>query len=122
MQIIIAHSHLNTFGGGERAVLKLLQSLSARHDVTLWAGNYEPAHTFAEFKDVPRRDISTLNEREILSLGVAAEEEDSRIYATYAEKLRSNFPSTAAVFDGMAGEEDGHRRRLLDLYVDTARG
>src|SRR3569833_1155354 len=65
-----------------------------------------------------RRDISSLNEREILSLAVAAEEEDSRIYATYAEKLRAHYPSTAAVFDGMATEEDGHRRRLLDLYVE----
>ncbi len=60
MQIIIAHSHLNTFGGGERATLELLQRLSARHDVSLWAGNYEPTRTFAEFRDVPRRDIPTL--------------------------------------------------------------
>jgi glycosyltransferase involved in cell wall biosynthesis len=60
MRIIIAHSHLNTFGGGERATLELLQRLSARHDVSLWAGNYEPVHTFAEFRVVPRRDISTL--------------------------------------------------------------
>lgn len=60
MRITIAHSHLNTFGGGERATLELLQRLSARHDVSLWAGGYEPESTFAEFKDVPRRDISTL--------------------------------------------------------------
>jgi len=65
-----------------------------------------------------RRDFSSLNEREILSLAIAAEEEDGRIYATYAEKLRSLYPSTAAIFDGMAEEEDGHRRRLLDLYVE----
>ena len=65
-----------------------------------------------------RRDFDSLSEREILSLAVAAEEEDSRIYATYAEKLRTLYPSTAAVFDGMAEEEDGHRRRLLDLYVE----
>jgi erythrin-vacuolar iron transport family protein len=65
-----------------------------------------------------RRDFASLNEREILSLAVAAEEEDGRIYAAYAEKLRAHYPSTAAVFDGMAEEEDGHRRRLLDLYVE----
>jgi len=65
-----------------------------------------------------RRDFSSLNEREILSLAVAAEEEDGRIYATYAEKLRTLYPSTAAIFDGMAEEEDRHRRRLLDLYVE----
>ncbi len=65
-----------------------------------------------------RRGFASLNEREILSLAVAAEEEDGRIYAAYAEKLRAHYPSTAAVFDGMAEEEDGHRRRLLDLYVE----
>jgi erythrin-vacuolar iron transport family protein len=65
-----------------------------------------------------RRAFTSLNEREILSLAIAAEEEDGRIYAAYAEKLRAHYPSTAAVFDGMAEEEDGHRRRLLDLYVE----
>jgi glycosyltransferase involved in cell wall biosynthesis len=60
MRIIIAHSHLNTFGGGERAALELIRRLSLRHDVTLWVGNYAPTRTFGEFKDVPRRDISTL--------------------------------------------------------------
>ena len=65
-----------------------------------------------------KRDFSSLNAREILSLAIAAEEEDGRIYATYAEKLRAHYPGTAAIFDGMAEEEDGHRRRLLDLYVE----
>jgi rubrerythrin len=65
-----------------------------------------------------RRAFTSLNEREILSLAVAAEEEDGRIYATYAEKLRPHYPATAAIFDGMAEEEDGHRRRLLDRYVE----
>src|SRR6185312_8022461 len=65
-----------------------------------------------------RRDFSSLTEREIVALAVAAEEEDGRIYAHYAEKLRAHYPGTAAIFDGMAEEEDGHRRRLLDLYVE----
>jgi rubrerythrin len=65
-----------------------------------------------------KRDFSSLKAREILSLAVAAEEEAGRIYATYAEKLRAHYPGTAAIFDGMAEEEDGHRRRLLDLYVE----
>jgi len=65
-----------------------------------------------------RRTFTSLNEREILSLAVAAEEEDGRIYATYAEKLRPHYPATAAIFDGMAAEEDIHRRRLLDRYVE----
>ncbi len=60
MRIVIAHSHLNTFGGGERALLELLRRLSARHDVELWAGNYAPERTFAELRAFPRRDVSTL--------------------------------------------------------------
>ena len=65
-----------------------------------------------------RREFSSLSEREILSLAVAAEEEDGRIYSAYAEKLRAHYPGTAKIFEGMAEEEDGHRRRLLDLYVE----
>jgi rubrerythrin len=64
-----------------------------------------------------RRDFSSLDEREILSLAVAAEEEDGAIYAEIAERLAGKYPATAKVFAGMAAEEDGHRRRLLDLYV-----
>jgi erythrin-vacuolar iron transport family protein len=63
-----------------------------------------------------RRRFSDLSEREILALAISAEEEDSRIYAAYAAKLRADFPGSAAVFDGMVAEEDEHRRRLLDLY------
>jgi rubrerythrin len=57
-----------------------------------------------------------LSEAETLALAIANEEEDSRIYATFAMRLRADFPATAAVFDGMAAEEDGHRRQLLALY------
>ena len=35
-----------------------------------------------------RRRFDSLNEQEILALAIASEEEDGRIYATYAEKLR----------------------------------
>jgi erythrin-vacuolar iron transport family protein len=63
-----------------------------------------------------RRRFADLSEREILALAISAEEEDSRIYAAYAAKLRADFPGSAAVFDGMAAEEDEHRRRLIDVY------
>ncbi|MFC5393585.1 iron exporter MbfA [Bosea vestrisii] len=63
-----------------------------------------------------RRRFDSLSEREILALAIASEEEDGRIYAVYAEKLRKDYPASAAVFDGMAGEEDEHRRRLLEDY------
>lgn len=65
-----------------------------------------------------RRDFSTLSEREILSLAIAAEEEDGRIYSEFALRLGDAYPGSAALFEGMAAEEDEHRRRLLDLYVD----
>jgi len=72
---------------------------------------------FARLTQPHRRDFHSLDEREILSLAVAAEEEDGAIYAEIAERLASRYPATAQVFAGMAVEEDEHRRRLLDLYV-----
>ena len=59
-----------------------------------------------------------LTEREILALAIANEEEDGRIYADYAEHLREHYPDSARLFDDMAAEEDGHRRTLIDLYVE----
>jgi len=64
-----------------------------------------------------RRAFSSLSEREILSLAVAAEEEDGRIYSEFAARLAPDYPGSAALFEAMAAEEDEHRRRLLDLYV-----
>lgn len=65
-----------------------------------------------------RRDFSSLTEREILSLAIAAEEEDGRIYSAFAARLGETYPGSAALFEGMAAEEDEHRRALLDLYVE----
>lgn len=64
-----------------------------------------------------RRRFSDLSDREIIALAISSEEDDARIYRTYAERLRAEFPATAAVFDGMAAEEDTHRRRLIDLHT-----
>jgi len=72
----------------------------------------------SRFLNPGRRDFDTLDEREILSLAVGAEEEDGAIYAELATRLASSYPATAKVFVGMAAEEDGHRRRLLDLYTE----
>jgi rubrerythrin len=63
-----------------------------------------------------RKRFSDLSEREILALAIASEEEDSRIYATYAERLHADFPQSAAMFEAMAEEEDEHRRRLIETY------
>ena len=63
-----------------------------------------------------RRRFSDLNEQEILALAISSEEDDGRIYRSYAEMLREDYPDTAKVFDGMAEEEDGHRKALIDLH------
>src|SRR3954462_3206769 len=64
-----------------------------------------------------RRRFSDLSEAEILALAISSEEDDARIYATYAVQLRAQFPASAAVFDEMAAEEDGHRRLLIDTFA-----
>ena len=63
-----------------------------------------------------RRRFADLSEQEILALAISSEEDDARIYRTYAQKLREEYPASAAVFDGMAVEEDEHRRLLIDLH------
>lgn len=63
-----------------------------------------------------RRQFRDLTEAEVLALAISSEEDDARIYATYAEQLRPQYPATAATFDRMATEEDGHRRRLIERF------
>lgn len=66
---------------------------------------------------VSRRRFSELNEQEILALAISSEEDDARIYRSYADTLRNDFPDTALIFEDMAKEEDTHRQRLIDLHV-----
>ncbi len=63
-----------------------------------------------------RRRFADLSEQEILALAISNEEDDARIYRQYAERLREDFPASAKVFDGMAVEEDDHRRRLIEAH------
>lgn len=63
-----------------------------------------------------RKRFSDLTEREVLALAIASEEDDARIYRNWAEFLRSDYPATAAVFDGVGDEEDEHRRLLIEAY------
>ena len=63
------------------------------------------------------KSFDALTERELLALAISNEEEDGRIYADFAHSLRDDYPDTARVFDEMAGEENEHRRRLIDLFV-----
>jgi len=63
-----------------------------------------------------KKNFKDLSEREILALAIQLEEEDSRVYADFAEGLRETYPATAKVFDEMAAEESRHRQRLIDMH------
>ncbi|PYE88742.1 iron exporter MbfA [Phyllobacterium leguminum] len=63
-----------------------------------------------------RRPFSSLSEQEILALAISSEEDDGRIYLSYADGLKNEFPQTAKIFEEMAAEENGHRERLISLF------
>lgn len=63
-----------------------------------------------------KRHFSSLSEQEILAIGIAAEEDDSRIYLAYAETLRAKYPASAKVFEDMAEVENTHRKTLIDMH------
>lgn len=69
---------------------------------------------FSRFSNARR--FLDLSEQEILALAISAEEDDARIYQTYANSVRDSFPSSAALLDGMAEEEGVHRQRLIDMH------
>ncbi|HVY20580.1 MAG TPA: ferritin family protein [Bauldia sp.] len=71
---------------------------------------------FPSFSFRPQKSFAELSDREVLALAIQNEEEDGRIYRDFAERLRKDFPASAAIFDGMAVEETGHRQMLFDLY------
>src|SRR5918998_3835217 len=60
--------------------------------------------------------LADLSEREVLALAISNEEEDSRIYQSFADRLRPDFEGSAHIFDDMAEEERGHRESLYELY------
>jgi len=62
------------------------------------------------------RSFESLDQREILALAVALEEEDARIFDEFADGLRDRFPEQAEKFRQLGREEDSHRHRLLELY------
>ena len=63
-----------------------------------------------------RRRFSDLTEQDVLALAISSEEDDARIYRSYAQMLRADYPASAKVFDAMAVEEDGHRQLLIDMH------
>jgi rubrerythrin len=62
------------------------------------------------------KNFADLTEREVLAVAITSEEEDSRIYMTFAEDLKDRYPDSAKLFEEMAEEERGHRHRLLEIY------
>jgi rubrerythrin len=60
--------------------------------------------------------FADLTEQEILALAISNEDEDNRIYRSFADRLRASYPDTAELYDRMAQEEIGHRDMLLDLH------
>ena len=62
------------------------------------------------------KNFADLTEREVLAVAISSEEEDSRIYMTFAEDLAERYPDSAKIFQEMAEEERGHRHRLLEMY------
>ena len=62
------------------------------------------------------KNFADLTEREVLAVAISAEEEDSRIYMSFAEDLAERYPESAKIFEEMADEEKGHRHMLLEMY------
>jgi erythrin-vacuolar iron transport family protein len=65
---------------------------------------------------MPKKNFKDLTEREILALAIQLEEEDSRVYADFADGLKENYPASASVFKEMQAEESRHRQRLIDMF------
>ena len=62
------------------------------------------------------KNFADLTEREVLAVAISSEEEDSRIYMSFAEDLKERYPDSAKIFEQMAEEERGHRHMLLETY------
>jgi erythrin-vacuolar iron transport family protein len=63
--------------------------------------------------------FNDLNEREILALAIDSEEDDSRIYGDFAERLKDRYPSTARTLLAMRDEELGHAHRLMESFKSS---
>lgn len=66
-----------------------------------------------------RKRFSDLTEQEILALAISAEEDDARIYLSFAAALEQEFPRSAELFRGMAAEEENHRQLLIERHKQS---
>ena len=60
MRIVLAHSHVNTLGGGERAILELGRELMQRHQLRLLLGGFDPSATYPELASLPHSRLGRL--------------------------------------------------------------
>ena len=60
--------------------------------------------------------FADLSEQEVLALAISNEDEDNRIYRSFADTLRGSYPETAELYNKIAEEEIEHRDLLLDLH------
>jgi erythrin-vacuolar iron transport family protein len=86
------------------------------HPFALCLGRNRTEHRMFQ-SQLYRRRFADLSEQEILALAISSEEDDARIYRDYGARLRTDYPASASLFDGMAAEEDTHRQRLIDLHA-----
>jgi len=62
------------------------------------------------------RSFQDLNEQEILALAIDSEEDDSRIYSEFAERLKEQYPATSRTLISMRDEELNHAHRLMESF------
>ena len=62
------------------------------------------------------KTLKNLTAQEVLAFAIQSEEEDGRIYADLAERIRKVYPGWVQSLEAMHDEEDGHRHRLISLY------
>jgi rubrerythrin len=62
------------------------------------------------------KSFSQLDEREILAVAIDAEDDDRKVYLSFAEDLKESYPATAAMFESMAAVEGTHYDALLRVY------
>ena len=62
------------------------------------------------------KSFSQLDEREILAVAIDAEDDDHKVYMSFAEDLRETYPATASMFESMAQVEATHHEALLRAY------
>jgi len=62
------------------------------------------------------RSFTDLNEQEVIALAINSEEDDSRIYGEFSDRLKDNYPETAGILRSMRDEELQHAHQLMEIF------